>query len=324
LSEDVAHLAVSFNPDRFENAPNCERTFEKHPEPFEFSVIYENEDPTVAPNKPCRATLCVKNITDKDAVGKLSVKGLNIDTVIEINVKPGATQNIPFEFHVDSDILYEKNIISVDFNGVEQWCFGVVGCSVWKVIGPIWKTTPEVTPEALSKVDSFWDLLAKVDGDFTDKLRHFHLNYEIDPSTNYLSQNEIFSITEDNQSKYEVTTFVQRENLFQISDFSGFRGPCVFYLAREVWSDKDTDVCVQVGYSAPVKLFINDKLMAVKKECDTWTAENIHLENVHLNKGKNRFVLRLTQVNDDSKFNLIFSTGSTCAPHLVCFGTALK
>lgn len=325
LSEDIARLAVTFHPGLFEGAPQCERTFESHPLPFAFSVDYENDDPTVAPQKPCRAVLRARNDSGERACGKLKIRGLDLDRSFDVDCAPGGTCSFPLEFHAESGILYEKNLIAVDFDGREEWSFGVVGRNVWKVVGPIWKTNPECTTEELLKVPNYRYLMEKVkhDGDPKDVTRAFHLNFAIDPETDYLTEDEIFAITEEGQTRYEVTSFAQREDSFTVSDFCGFRGPAVFYLARELYSDRDMEVCVQLGHSAPVKLFLNGKLLAERKTCDTWDAENVHLRNVPIRKGKNRLVLRLTQVNDDTKFNLIFSQGPTCAEHFVCFGTAL-
>jgi hypothetical protein len=80
-------------------------------------------------------------------------------------------------------------------------------------------------------------------------------------------------------------------------------------------------VCVQVGHSAPFALYINGEKIAERKVCDTWTAENVHVQGVQLRAGENRIVLRLTRVNADAKYNLIFSKGPTCATHYVCMGS---
>ena len=70
-----------------------------------------------------------------------------------------------------------------------------------------------------------------------------------------------------------------------------------------------------------IELYINGELIAERKGCDTWTAENVHVNGVRLTKGENRIVWRLTRVNADAKYNLIFSTGATCATHYVCMGS---
>ena len=48
---------------------------------------------------------------------------------------------------------------------------------------------------------------------------------------------------------------------------------------------------------------------------------NVHLENIRLNRGENRIVLRVTRVNGEAKFNLTFSKEATCAEHIVSFAS---
>jgi len=45
------------------------------------------------------------------------------------------------------------------------------------------------------------------------------------------------------------------------------------------------------------------------------------VSDLRLKKGENLIVWRLTRVNADAKYNLIFSTGATCTMHYVCMGS---
>ena len=106
-----------------------------------------------------------------------------------------------------------------------------------------------------------------------------------------------------------------------MDDLFGFKGPCTAYLSRILLCPEDMTLCVQVGHSAPFALYINGEMITERKSCDTWTAENVHVQGVKLQKGENKIVLRLTRVNADAKYNLIFSKGPTCATHYVCMGS---
>lgn len=68
---------------------------------------------------------------------------------------------------------------------------------------------------------------------------------------------------------------------------------------------------------APFALFVNGELVGERLNCDNWTAENVHLENIKLHKGENRIVLRATRINDDAKYNVTFSRGAACDEHIV-------
>ena len=93
------------------------------------------------------------------------------------------------------------------------------------------------------------------------------------------------------------------------------------YLARELVSPAEEEVCVQLGHSAPVALWINGELICESADCDCWDAENLHVQHVKIRKGVNRVVLRLTRVNDDAKFNLTFAEGATCAAHILHYAS---
>ena len=200
--------------------------------------------------------------------------------------------------------------------------FGLSGAAAWKVTGPIWKTDPECTTEALLAVPNYWHLFGGVqhDGDSTDVVRRFHLNFAPDTDTAYLTEEELFRAPDQN-GKYVEEVFVQEQDSFTMDDLFGFKGPCTAYLSRILLCPEDMEVCVQVGHSAPFALWINGEKIAERKTCDTWTAENVHVQGVKLKKGENRIVLRLTRVNADAKYNLIFSKGPTCATHYVCMGS---
>ena len=143
----------------------------------------------------------------------------------------------------------------------------------------------------------------------------------MDTDTEHLTEEELFAAPCE-CGKYAEDVFVQEQDSFTVSDLFGFKGPCVAYLSRVLLCPEDMEVCVQIGHSAPFALYIGGKLIAERKICDTWTAENVHVQHVKLKAGENRMVLRLTQVNADAKYNVIFSKGPTCAEHYVCMGSA--
>jgi hypothetical protein len=69
------------------------------------------------------------------------------------------------------------------------------------------------------------------------------------------------------------------------------------------------------GHSAPFALWINGEKCAERKNCDAFDFENVHLADIKLNKGVNKVLLRLTQVNNDAKYSLTFSRRITCGAH---------
>ena len=100
-------------------------------------------------------------------------------------------------------------------------------------------------------------------------------------------------------------------------DFLHFRGPCCVYLSRIVVAAEDMEAFIQIGHSAPFRLYLNDEIVAERDFCDTWTAENVHIGPLPLKKGENRLLFRITRVNEDAKFNVTFSKGMTMTENIV-------
>jgi hypothetical protein len=119
----------------------------------------------------------------------------------------------------------------------------------------------------------------------------------------------------DISTKYEEDVFYQKEDTFSFSDLCGLKGPAVVYLARKLICPEERTVFVQVGHSSPFTLWINGEKIAHRDCCDTFDAENVHLDNIKLSKGENTVLLRLTQINEDAKYSLIFSKRITCGTH---------
>ena len=162
-----------------------------------------------------------------------------------------------------------------------------------------------------------------IPGNRADKLRHFHLNFATDTTTPYLPEAEWGKplrpvVAGDRYCQALVNT---HEDSFRLEDLLPFRGPGVVYLSRVVVSPDERDICMQIGHTSPFSLHLNGAEIASRDFCDGWTAENVHLENIHLNKGDNLLVLRLTRVNDDAKFNIHFCHGMVCDAHMTDLAT---
>ncbi|MBO5756506.1 MAG: ADP-ribosylglycohydrolase family protein [Clostridia bacterium] len=325
LSVEIAELGAYFSPDVVEGAPEVAFVFEKR-DPLTFTVAYP-EGPSISFGQTKTVVLTVQNTTAQEVITSLTIDGFGAQIVRGVGLSAGESLEIPLEFSVDADAreLFEKNIVHLTYalDGKEYgYNFGLSGAALWKVTGPIWKTDPVCTTEALLAVPNYWHLFGGVqhDGDSTDVVRRFHLNFAPDTDTEYLCEQELFAAPDQN-GKYVQEVFVQEQDSFTMDDLFGFKGPCVAYLSRVLLCPEDMEVCVQVGHSAPFVLYINGEKIAERKVCDTWTAENVHVQGVKLKKGENRIVLRLTRVNADAKYNLIFSKGPTCASHYVCMGS---
>ena len=325
LSVEIAELGAHFAPFAIEGASETAFTFDAR-DPLTFAVEYP-QGPSISFGQTAPVVLHVYNTTGQQVSTSLVIDGIGSRLNRGLGLSAGASLSIPLQFRIPAAAreIYEKNIVHVTYaldGNTYAYDFGLSGAAVWKVTGPIWKTDPECTTEALLAVPNYWHLFAGVqhDGDSTDIVRRFHLNFAPDTDTAYLCEEELFA-SPDGDGKYVEDEFVQTEDSFTMDDLFGFKGPCTAYLSRILLCPEDMEVCVQVGHSAPFALWINGEKIAERKTCDTWTAENVHVQGVKLKKGENRIVLRLTRVNADAKYNLIFSKGPTCATHYVCMGS---
>lgn len=322
LSEDIALLGAYLNSGSVTDAPAKEYSFEKSQYPLSFSVKYEEDLPVFYPSKDCGFELSVTNVSDKPFKGNISIKGKGIDVCFEVLIGEGETliKRFVASYPENETTVSEKNLYEVKYDD-KSFTFGIVGAQPWKVVGPIWRTDPICTTELLEKNGYvYWNLFGAVPYAYnsTDVVRRFHLNMAADTETEYCRFDELFAPYDENAlTEFEERIFYQTVDGIKIDDFSGFSAPAVYYLSRDLVVSEDREVCLQIGHSAPFEFWLNGELLTKRDNCDTWTAENVHLDNVKLLKGVNRIAVRLTRVNADAKFNFIFSKGITCAEHYV-------
>lgn len=310
--------------------------------PIEFRVDYEKE-PYVSIHDDCNVILSFINNENSKKVISVSYEfPKNIKTReklperILLEGKSGVSINANLYVIDTDDVLYEKNIVKVKVVGDEEenFEFGVSGARTFRVFGPIWKTAPAVDTESLEKVPSYWHLLppSKTEAESIDNVRKFHLNFDSDLDSEFLSFDELFEKLPEGKNMdskgtgnfvrpYMVMDKALPYDGFNISDFFGFKGPCVVYMSCILVSEKDETVCAQLGYSNPFKFYVNNELIGERRDSVYWDAENAHFNNITLKKGENRIVLRLTRCNSDDKFSLFFSEGLSCSTHFACFGT---
>ena len=329
LSEDIALLGAVLN-GNIEDAPDKDFSFEPSMYPIRFWVEYSDDNPTFRPGSPCLYILKGVNVSEKPIHTSCNVLGINTDVTFEIHLDSGESfsKNLIAEFPKDVVKISEKNIFTVRYAHEEEtktYTYGVVGSLPWKVIGPIWRTDPICTTDLLEKNGREYMRIVKevpYSGHVEDVRRRFHLNFCADVDTEYLGFEDCYGPINDS-GKHEESVFWQTKDSFSVDDFCMFKGPSVYYLAREIVSATEDTVYLQIGHSAPFALWINGDKVAERKNCDTWTAENVHLEGIHLKKGINRILLRLTKVNEDAKYNLCFSRDISMGENIVDYSVNL-
>lgn len=354
LAEDVAMLAVALSRSGESDVEILEaplagvRKFEPD-DPILFSVEYENGDPSFGTAKDVTVKLTFENTTDRtvyidyalDMPANTTIK--KRDEMLSSygrTILPGDRTEEVFVLGMKdkTGVLYEKNIVKVKVGGDVSalFTFGISGNKIWRLTGPVWSTTPPTNDEILSRGKGYWHVFpqAKTEAESIDNVREFHLNFARDTQTDIFTMRELFEElprgvnyksggTGVISRPYRVSDVETSEDSFRFSDFFGFNGPCVIYLSQILVSPEDMTVFAMLGCTGPFKFFVNGELIGERHEATTFDAENAHFEGVRLRKGENRIVLRLTRLNEDAKYSLIFSKGLTCSTHHTCFGTKL-
>ena len=322
LAEDIALLGAHLNGNAIIGAPKKEFNFERSQYPLSFTVKYDDNMPVFYPGKSCGFEIFVTNVSDKCFNGEIKIYGKALDDIIEIHLAAGKTtsKHYTVEFPENDKVISEKNIYSITYDG-KEFTFGIVGAQPWKVTGPIWRTDPICTTELLMANDyQYRKIVAAVPYEYNrrDISRRFHLNMAADTTTEYRKFDELFApFDAEAITDVEECVFYQTVDAIKIDDFSGFSAPAVYYLSREIVVPEDRSVFLQIGHTAPFECWLNGKLLAKREYCDTWTAENVHLDDVKLKAGVNKMMVRLTRVNSDAKFNFTIAKGTTCAEHYV-------
>lgn len=324
LAQEVARLGAHLNAPFITDAPITHYEFTPSLYPLDFSVHYENDDPTLSPVRPASLTLTVKNVSDAAVSTELLLTLLEREELHAVSLAVGQSTDIAITVSLPKGArtISETNLLHADYDhegAAHRYTFGVVGITPWKTIGPIWRTDPICTTEALVDAQlQYGRILDAVpyDQNRIDVVRRFHLNCAIDTTTPYLTHDECFTPYDPAaDTPYEERVFYQREDSFTFRDLCGFLGPAVMYLAREIVCPEDRTLCMQIGHASPFTLWLNGEKLAERDACDAWDAENVHLSDVKLHKGINRLLVRLVQVNEDSRFNVTLAKGIACAEH---------
>ncbi|MCD9025015.1 ADP-ribosylglycohydrolase family protein [Cohnella silvisoli] len=222
--------------------------------------------------------------------------------------------SVPITFTVPESLtlLQECNRMKLQLSGDGQsyaYEFGLNGAQVWKIYGPFWENAVSFRPTELGEWYSKQDLGFANPDHSVDAVRQYHLNAVVDSDKDYLAD----------QPEYKLVNL--REDLFSVSDFFGYQGPCVAYAERRLHCPEDREVHVMVGHTDGYRLWINDEEISASDERDWWTAENKHHRGIKLRKGENRIVLKCIRRGASAEYSLIFSEKGSCMPQQYDYGS---
>lgn len=340
LAEDIAGMGVYFaekinSEVEITDAPEVAYTFSDLPD-YTAAVDYENWEPVLALGESREITLTLKNHTDQPSLLSCRLEtehGLVCEQkefFCQVDADSEQKVSMKISLPMDTQVIYDRNLlklIAAKENGEEvlNYTFGIAGATPWKLSGPFWRTEPICNTEKILKrfqdAYPYASLLehSAIPGNMTDKMRHFHLNFATDTDTEYLPREQWGKALDPNfrSRQYCEKLVCTPQDSFHMKDFFGFRGPCAAYMTRVVVAEEEMECFMQVGYSSPFTLYLNGVELASRDHCDNWTAENVHLDHVHLKKGDNLLVFRMTRINEDAKYNIHFTIGMHCDAHIV-------
>ncbi len=277
-----------------------------------FLSIDYNGIPAMKPDETRVMRLKIFNDTSVLFSGELNCKmpdGWDIKYSKKISVLPFDTKEteLIITAHSYNNEFHEKNdiVFSAVHNGEPiLYSFGITGAAIWKVYGPFWKNRSDI-PQI-----NYWDKYDKY-FDNVDALREYHLNTFEEINHEYVNESDFDNIenTAWDTCSLIPTEIGLYEDCFSLSEFVKYKGSCCVYMIRELVSDEEKTAVVNIGHSAPYKLWINGKLISKSEECVWWTAENKHTEEVKIKKGVNKIVLKAARVGQNDTFNIFFNDG---------------
>lgn len=278
---------------------------------IEMKVDYQGI-PSMGPDEVRTMRLVMRSHSDAAVCGTLfceAPEGWEIGVAPTFAVEAHGELSVPFtvstyacteRFNEDNHFTFCADVSAEKIS----YSFGIAGAAVWKVYGPFWSNHSSIPPIP------YWEKYGEY-FDHVDDLRAYHLNTFADIDTAYVDEADFENI-EKNES--DTCSMIPKrvslyEDCFSISDFITYQGSCVVYMVRELFSDEERTAVINVGQSAPFRLWLNGEFVCGSDDCNWWIAENVHSEPVKIHKGRNVLVLKAAKVGENCKFSLIFNDG---------------
>ena len=297
------------------------------------SVIYDQNNPAISVGETKKVSVKI-TACNKPIEGKLIVStpdGFEIEPQTCDFTANDEEKEYVFTVSAskDIDVLWNKNLfyitVNVDDKEVQKIRFGLAGAQLWTAYGPFWENVTEVAAPGAG--ESYYAGLggAKNADEGMTILRQFHINMKAKWQEEYMEDILLGGKSINDEQKrdpayvgFPVSIY---EDRFSLKDVFAFDGPCVAYMVRDVYAPEDMTVCIQIGHSDKIKIWIDGELFAISETTENWTPENIHKLNVPLKKGANHFVVKLANTNGKSDMSIIFTEKGACTNMIDCLGS---
>ena len=314
VSKDIALVSLMFYAANkkltMKDAPVANAPKKGNSKNLYFTVEYENDDPLIEPGQSKKIKLVLNrtgNAKFKGTVKFVLPEGFSSKKETTA-VKSGVMAKNP-EISVimakNIPLVMEKNIITavIQFGDrdIAEEKIGLPGAAVFKTYGPFSEPYDNsgTAPKAVGR---------------GAQERVFTNHY-----------NEIYNLTADIDREYLEAQLISNANLgsgfigdpryvkkmvyskgetVKVDNFCGFEGPCVVYIERDIYSEKERNVRIEIGCSDAFKLWQNGELIARSDKPEYFTGKNAIIDDVILRKNENRFVLKLLRNSGPSDFSM--------------------
>jgi len=278
--------------------PLCE---EKNP--LELIIEYIGL-PSIAYDEKSSVDVIIYNRTGEEQRGILNIKTpeclySNIKKM-EVIINPGSEMKIEIDFFVEKDVLFlpQKNIVNLCFEkgGVEmiEKTFGFSGATRMKLIGPFFDNYDTTKYEE----DPFLDVRQIHNNGRYDLFSMFNGYVNIDKC--YIDE----SFLHIDKIDGEYVNF--HMDKLDIDNKIGYTGPCCIYLVYDFISPRDFDnASIVVGNNDAYKCWLNNEMILGNREVSMYMPYNNYSENIKLNKGLNRIVMKITRSSEKFEFSCL-------------------
>ncbi len=265
-------------------------------------TIRYNGLPSIGYGEKSSVTVAIKNNTMEEQAGILYVKAPEamLSNIREMAVRlPAMTEMeivLDFEFKKGIAAVPQKNITVLEFTKdgkkIAEKSFGLSGAYRMKLIGPFFDNYDTKKFDE----DPFKNVMQKYSDGRPDLFSMFNGYANID--RRYLDED--FSHLDEVEGEY--VNF--HRDVFEIDEKVKYKGPCCIYLVYDFTSPEAfEDVSVYIGNNDAYRVWLNGKLLIQGGESAMYMMYNNYIENVRLDKGKNRMVMKLLRSGKSFEFS---------------------
>lgn len=248
----------------------------------------------------------VLNIGESSTISVI-LKNYNEDNCLTLSVPEGFTGEI--KSFKDNIVTIEcamlpcseysdKNLFTLNVGG-NAFNFGFYVPEMMYVSKPYFETYYNIDFNEYSSYLEFFKNFNNKD----DAIRNYHLSYTIDTDKDYMDLKQL-SLGEGYGGFERINNTGDK---IEVSKILSYKGPCILYLVKEIYSETEREVRLIAGASDYMDAYLNGERLLLNEEKGFFTFEKKHLPKVHLYKGRNVFAFKLVRTNKEAEYSVIIT-----------------